>query len=105
MVKEIFEMSEIPQNGKVVLKMEARWCRPCKNIAPAFARLSEKFPEIVFMKADAEACEDMSEYFNIESYPTFIFLVNGKVVDNYKGSEETGLTDKLIHIQHLFSEL
>ena len=77
MVKSIETAADIPKVGKVVLDFYAKWCGPCKVISPKFEALSQINPSWTFLKVDVELAIDLSEEFNIEALPTFVFLVDG----------------------------
>lgn len=97
MVEEIFDLSGIPQQGKVILKMETRWCHPCKQIKPFYENYSKKYSEhITFIRTDAEASEDISEKYIVQGFPTFIFINNGKEHITYTGSDPNILLSKIV---------
>uniref|UniRef100_A0A914DZP7 Thioredoxin domain-containing protein n=1 Tax=Acrobeloides nanus TaxID=290746 RepID=A0A914DZP7_9BILA len=60
-------------------------------MAPKFHELSEEFIHMVFIKVDTDELTDVSEMFNIQLMPTFIFIKNGKQVDRLESSRENEL--------------
>lgn len=84
----------------VVVDFFADWCGPCKMIAPKFAKLAEKYPNISCCKVNSDN-EDMQEACkacNISSLPTFCFFRGGKYIAKMSGSNAENL-EKLM-IQH-----
>lgn len=98
MVKVISDVSEIPQDKKVVIDFFADWCGPCKRVAPVFVELSEKYQDIVFLKVDVDEAEKIASAFNISALPTFVFINNGNI---YKRIEGANLNEVLGTIENL----
>ena len=86
MVKVIKDITEIPQDKKVIIDFFADWCGPCKRIAPVFVELDEKFPDILFLKVNVDEAEELAQGFEITSLPTFVFLDNGNIFYKMEGA-------------------
>merc|ERR1711957_43164 len=79
----------------VCVDFQAEWCKPCKKIAPAIARLATEHPDISFLKVDVDELEETAATYNISAMPTFVFLRGGKEVTALRvmGANE----DKILH--------
>jgi thioredoxin 1 len=93
MVKVITEVSDIPAKGHVIIDFFANWCGPCKRIAPVFSELSEKVPEITFLKVDVDESEELAQQFSVSALPTFVVISNGKVVKRIEGADLNGIVE------------
>lgn len=91
MVKLLSELSEIPQQGAVVIDFFATWCGPCKRIAPAFEKLADSLLSVQFFKVDVDEAPELVNHFDVSSMPTFVFLKNGKEVKRVEGADMAGL--------------
>ncbi|KAK2899884.1 hypothetical protein Q8A73_013013 [Channa argus] len=84
-VKDLAEFKAILQEagGKlVVVDFTAKWCGPCRRIAPIYTKLSEE-PEnknVIFLKVDVDDAEDVGPACGISCMPTFQFYKNGEKV-------------------------
>lgn len=70
--------SAIKSSPRVVIDFYTRWCGACKSIAPKYDKLSKTTHGVKFYKVEAEKVSGIDKY-NIESIPTFIYFVKGKV--------------------------
>lgn len=55
----------------LVAKFSAAWCGPCRRMAPVFERLSERYPEAIFVELDIDRVSYVASYVGITSVPTF----------------------------------
>eukprot|EP00808_Paulinella_micropora_P015337 g18255.t1 len=95
-VKELNSMADIIKESKavkglMVVDYTAKWCGPCKKVAPIFSKLSDEYPKAVFVKADVDVVQPPG----ISAVPTFHFLKNGQLVHEIKGADIQGLEDSL----------
>ena len=52
----------------------ASWAQPCAQMTEVFIELARKYPTLLSLQIEAEANEEISESFNVESVPSFIVL-------------------------------
>lgn len=60
----------------VIINFGAPWCGACKRMMPAYEKLSEKYPTIVFAKFNVDENDELAEFASIEgitSLPTLKF--------------------------------
>jgi thioredoxin 1 len=100
-LQELNKLSENSKSKKVIIDFFANWCGPCKKIAPEYIKLSEKYPDIEFCKCDVDEATTISEVFNINSLPTFIFLSDGNIVNTLEGADLEGLNELIKELNDL----
>lgn len=79
----------------VVVFYSAEWCIPCKRMKPAFESISKKFPEVVFLKLDVDACPETAISQGITAIPTFGFYKNVQKLDLVQGADPITLEQKI----------
>jgi thioredoxin len=77
----------------VVVDFTATWCGPCKAIAPEFARLANKYPNVIFIKVDVDKCKDVARAQSISAMPTFKFFKNQSLFHMFQGASVKLLED------------
>ncbi|GFP88462.1 tpr repeat-containing thioredoxin tdx [Phtheirospermum japonicum] len=78
-----------------ILYFTATWCGPCRYVAPAFSGLAEKYPNVVFLKVDIDEEPGAAFEYNVSSVPSFLFIKNGREVDNFVGVDTNLLEMKV----------
>lgn len=79
----------------VVVDFFATWCGPCRNIAPVFVQLSQKYPKAVFLKVDVDQCQETAQSQGVSAMPTFIFYRNKVKIDSQRGADPNALEEKI----------
>ena len=75
-------------NTLLVVDCFAKWCGPCKRIAPQVERLEEEFNnQILVRTVDVDESDDFSEMMKVEAMPTFIFFKHMKEIDRVVGAD------------------
>lgn len=77
-------------NRLKIVDIWAEWCRPCKRFDPIFKRVSEKFPDVDFVKVNAEEESDFIDKYGINSIPTVLVMKGEDILFSHPGfmSEE-----------------
>ncbi|MEM2956611.1 MAG: thioredoxin domain-containing protein, partial [Candidatus Pacearchaeota archaeon] len=74
--------------GVVIVDAYAVWCGPCKHYSKnAIEPASKKYPNVRFVKMDAEKNREISKQYDIIAYPTTLIFKNGKFVDKFIGAD------------------
>ncbi len=75
------------ENGIVVLDIWADWCRPCKAIEPYLKELEREYPNVKFLKLNADEYPEILQDLGVISIPTVIYFKNGKEVGRIVGAQ------------------
>jgi thioredoxin 1 len=85
LTKENFE-SVVTGNATVIVDFWAEWCGPCKGFAPAFEKVSENHPDVVFGKVNTDEEQEIAAHFNIRSIPTLMVFRDQIIVFSQPGA-------------------
>jgi thioredoxin 1 len=66
-------------------------CNPCKIMSPIFEQLSEKYPNITFIKIDIDQLSTVADEQQISSLPTFKVYYKSKEIDFVIGADKSKL--------------
>ena len=90
--RSLTEYKSIVKNQTAVVYASARWCIPCRKVAPVFEDLASKAPSsVAFLKVDVDDDEDIATFERIEAMPTFLFYRSGFLINTVKGADPTAL--------------
>jgi thioredoxin len=76
----------IQNHALVVVDCWARWCGPCRVVAPIIEELSRDYAGKIFGKLDVDENRKVRTQYDIMSIPTLLVFKNGKLVDTIIGA-------------------
>jgi putative thioredoxin len=83
--KEVLEKSK---ETPVLVDFWAPWCNPCVTLKPVLEKVSEDYKEkMALVKVNVEDNQKYAGQFNVMSIPAVKLFKNGKVVDEFAGSQ------------------
>lgn len=94
--------STLLNNEIVLIDFWAEWCGPCRMFGPIFERVSEKHPDIAFMKVNTEAEQQLAALFGIQSIPTLAIFRDNILIFKQPGAlPENSLEDVIKQVREL----
>ena len=83
--------------GLTVVEFYAPWCKFCRNVAPRFDELVDKYASVQFLRVDVTAADEalMAER-SAGTLPTFAYYKNGsKTAADYHNSDIEGIVERI----------
>ena len=82
-----FKEEALKANGLVLVDFWAKWCGPCRVIAPIFEELARDLDgKLKFAKLDVDEAGQVASSYGVMSIPTLMFFKEGKVIDQVSGA-------------------
>ena len=95
--KSNFQEEVISADKLVLVDLYAKWCAPCKALAPVLEGLADKYAEkIKVVKVNVDEEESIAAKFGIASIPTVIFFKNGQTEASFTGLRSASEIEKMI---------
>lgn len=80
-----FDEIVINNQGVTLVDFWAKWCGPCKMLAPVLEVVEKDLEQVKFVKVDVDENEELSDKYQISTIPTLLIFKDGKVVDTLVG--------------------
>lgn len=77
------------QSGKVLAKFFAPNCSRCESLAPTWQELESPYKgskNLMLLSVDCKDQINVCSYYNIESYPTILYMAEGEKIEKYNGT-------------------
>ena len=85
--KDNFESEVMNSDIPVLVDFYADWCGPCKMMGPVVENIAEKYAgKAKVGKVNIDEQEEIAGQFGIMSIPSFVFIKEGKKVDQAMGA-------------------
>ncbi|MGL4361845.1 MAG: thioredoxin family protein [Cellulosilyticaceae bacterium] len=99
MIKEIKEEKEFYEEikeGTVLVDVYSKTCGPCKMLGFVLADLEKECPNVKMLKLDFDYNKEITEKYNVSSYPTILLFKNGEESARLKGLQQKPVLKKLL---------
>lgn len=80
-----FDEIVINNEGVTVVDFWAKWCGPCKMLAPVLETVEKELDQVKFVKVDVDENGELADKYQISTIPTLLLFKDGKVVDTLVG--------------------
>lgn len=81
-----FKEEVINSNKPVLVDFWAKWCGPCKMIAPILEEVANENEKIKIVKVDVDENQELAAKYGIRSIPTMYLFKNGEIEASKMGA-------------------
>jgi thioredoxin 1 len=90
-----FNQDVLNAKEPVMIDFYADWCQPCRMMGPSVKKFADKYDgKIRIGKVNIDQNPNLAAKFNVMSIPNFVFIQNGKVVDQAIGAMPAFMLEK-----------
>jgi thioredoxin 1 len=82
-----FQAEVMDSDKTVIIDFWAKWCGPCRQVAPVLDSIAEAHDELSIVKVDIDASPQIAQQFGVMSVPTLMVLKGGEVVKTVVGAK------------------
>ena len=85
--RENFDHEVMNSDMPVLVDFYADWCGPCKMMGPVVEKIAKEYSGRAKVgKVNVDEQQELARQFGIMSIPSFVFIKNGKKVDQAMGA-------------------
>ena len=94
--QENFQNEVIDSGEPILLDFWARWCGPCRMLAPVLDELEEEHEGLRIGKIDVDMWPDLAIQFGVDAIPMLVYFKNGKQQGKLVGLQPKEAIEALI---------
>ena len=97
LTKDNFEAEVLKSDIPVLVDFWAKWCMPCKMIAPALEEMSTELAgKLKIGKVNIDEENDLAVQYGIESIPTLFVFHKGQIATRQMGAAAKPVLENLV---------
>ncbi|RNI09101.1 thioredoxin [Methanohalophilus halophilus] len=82
-----FEQEVVNAETPVIVDCFAKWCAPCKKMAPMFEETAAEYDgQVKFVIIDLDKSKDIAKQYNVVGIPTLLLFDKGEVKEKLVGN-------------------
>ena len=84
---EAFEKTVVNSEIPVIVDFWAPWCGPCRMVAPILEKIAKEYEgKVLVAKVNVDENQQWAGKYGVQSIPTMLFVVGGKIVHSQIGA-------------------
>src|SRR5216110_3639467 len=93
-----FDETLAQHDGLLMIDFWAKWCGPCRAIAPVLEELAEASEgRVTLMKVNVDENPGLAARYGIRSIPTILFFKEGALVDRVVGAAPKAVLQGIVN--------